>query len=158
MRAEKKKMRRKYRQLLSYKKVESFNLFEIIIFYCNRNWEFFLAINTAFSFSIWSHSIPQNWMQSIRSIRSHPFNQPTIDSFIHTLCTMYVDFNSKLVDAVNVRFVECDDGAALVQCLFLLCTHIDVSTQVERHLYTKQSKFDGTRHHTTHTVLRTVLI
>lgn len=108
-----------YRQLLSYKKVESFNLLEIIIFYCNRNWET-LAINTAF-FPI--HSDECN--SSVRSALSVQCISFTISIF-------------DLVRPVNMR--QYGDGAAFVQCL---CVFVDVSTQVVRHLYTKQSKFDG---------------
>lgn len=81
------------------------------------------------------------------SVRIHSSSQPTIEPSIHsslysvqryTLDSVY----SKLVDAVNVRFDECDDGAAFVKCLFLCCAAHTLTylRKYERHLYTKQKQ------------------
>lgn len=83
-----------------------------------------LAINTAFSLLRWMH-----FFRLARSIR------------------FYVCF------VFQLRFsLHCKRSLMMTMALLTLCVHtyVDVSTQVVRHLYTKQSKFDGSRHHTTH--------
>lgn len=141
------------------KKFESFNLFEIIIFYCNRNWEFFLAINTAFSALIF---IPQNWIQSTHPfVRSHPFKQPTnhwtIDSFISIQCTtIYVEFCLFKISWCGERSFRwvwrrrCRRSVSVVQH-----THwrIYASTNAICIQNKSSSKFDGTQLTIQHTQL-----